>query len=54
MKPFEGAWPALATPFTPGGEVHLASLRGLIDYLIGKGIGGFYVCGSTGEGVYMT
>jgi N-acetylneuraminate lyase len=22
--------------------------------LLGKGIGGFYVCGSTGEGVYMT
>ncbi|MCC6168975.1 MAG: dihydrodipicolinate synthase family protein [Caldilineaceae bacterium] len=54
MTKFEGAWPALATPFTSGGEVNLTSLRGLVEYLIGKGIGGFYVCGSTGEGVYMT
>lgn len=54
MKAFEGAWPALSTPFTRDDQVNVPVLRGLVDYLIGKGIGGFYVCGSTGEGVFMT
>lgn len=53
MTTFSGAWPALATPFTDNYEVNVSVLRKLIDYLIGKRIGGFYVCGSTGEGVYM-
>jgi N-acetylneuraminate lyase len=42
------------TPFTADDQVNVPVLRGLVDYLIGKGIGGFYVCGSTGEGVYMS
>lgn len=54
MKSFEGAWPALATPFTRDNQVNVSVLRGFVDYLLGKGLGGFYVCGSTGEGVYMT
>lgn len=54
MSMFQGAWPALLTPFTAADEVNVPVLRGLVDYLIGKGIGGFYVCGSTGEGVYMS
>lgn len=54
MSMFQGAWPALLTPFTADDQVNVPVLRELTDYLIGKGIGGFYVCGSTGEGVYMT
>ena len=54
MSMFEGAWPALATPFTARGDVNTEVLRRLVEYLIGKGIGGFYVCGTTGEGVGMT
>ncbi|MEX1018815.1 MAG: dihydrodipicolinate synthase family protein [Litorilinea sp.] len=55
MSRFQGAWPALITPFTrDGGDVNVPMLRQLVDYLIGYGVGGFYVCGSTGEGVYMT
>ena len=54
MPKFSGAWPALATPFTDSNEVNTAVLRGLVDYLIDKRIGGLYVCGSTGEGVYMS
>jgi N-acetylneuraminate lyase len=54
MTLFEGAWPALLTPFTAQDTVNLPVLRRLVDYLIAKRIGGFYVCGSTGEGVYMT
>jgi N-acetylneuraminate lyase len=54
MSGFQGAWPALVTPFTRDDEVSAPVLRQLVDYLIGQGIGGFYVCGSTGEGVYMS
>lgn len=53
MKTFSGAWPALVTPFSDNSEVNIPVLRKLVDYLVGKRIGGFYVCGSTGEGVYM-
>lgn len=54
MSMFQGAWPALLTPFTADDQVNVPVLRALTDYLISKGIGGFYVCGSTGEGVYMS
>jgi N-acetylneuraminate lyase len=54
MKVFEGAWPALLTPFTAQDTVNVPVLRAVVDYLLGKGIGGLYVCGSTGEGVYMS
>ena len=54
MSRFQGAWPALLTPFTADNQVNVPVLRGLVDYLVGKGIGGFYVCGSTGEGIYMS
>jgi len=54
MSQFHGAWPALVTPFTADNQVNISVLRRLVDYLIERGSGGLYVCGSTGEGVYMT
>jgi len=54
MREFSGAWPALITPTTEDGSVNLEILPELTEYLIGKGIGGFYVCGSTGEGLWMS
>jgi N-acetylneuraminate lyase len=51
---YKGAWPALLTPFTADDQVNYPVLHGVVDYLLSKGIGGFYVCGSTGEGVYMS
>ena len=54
MRQFGGAWPALVTPFTKHDEVNVPVLRRIVDYLVDKGIGGLYVCGSTGEGVTMT
>ena len=54
MKAFSGAWPALLTPVDTSGSVDVAAARKLIDYLLGKGADGFYVCGSTGQGVYMS
>lgn len=54
MKQLHGAWPALVTPFTQTNEVNTPVLRRIVDYLVNKEIGGLYVCGSTGEGIYMT
>lgn len=54
MRQFQGAWPALVTPFTADNRVNIPVLRQLVDYLIDQGSGGLYVCGSTGEGIYMT
>ncbi len=51
---FHGAWPALLTPAAADGGVHEATLSDLTDALIAKGIGGLYLCGSTGEGVFMS
>jgi N-acetylneuraminate lyase len=54
MKVFRGVWPALVTPFDAGGAIDEQVLRCLVDYLVDKGVDGFYVCGSTGEGVLMS
>lgn len=51
---FHGAWPALITPTATDGEVNYHELRALVEYLIGKGASGLYVCGSTGEGLLLT
>lgn len=53
FKTFHGAWPALLTPTLPDGGVNLAMLREITDYMLSKGVGGLYLCGSTGEGVLM-
>ncbi len=53
MQMFNGVWPALLTPQTDDNEVNIDVLRQLVDYHIDKGVDGFYVGGSTGEGVFM-
>jgi N-acetylneuraminate lyase len=54
MQTFKGIWPALVTPFTAENTVSAPVMQSLVDYLLGKGVDGFYVCGSTGEGVLMS
>ncbi len=54
MSHLAGAWPALMTPRLANGQPNSRALRALIRYLLPKGIGGFYVNGSTGEGIYMS
>ena len=53
MFSFSGAWPALVTPFTVEDKVNVVVLRELVEYLLDKRVGGFYVCGGTGEGLFM-
>jgi N-acetylneuraminate lyase len=51
---FTGTFAALLTPFDRRGDVVEESLRGHVEWLIGKGIDGLYVCGNTGQGVYLS
>jgi N-acetylneuraminate lyase len=46
-------FPALVTPLTPEGKIDGASAERLIDHLYSRGVGGLYVTGSTGEGIYL-
>ncbi|MCP4166334.1 MAG: hypothetical protein GY759_10625 [Chloroflexi bacterium] len=54
MRTFSGAWPALITPFTDNDQVNEQVLQRMVEYLIEKGVGGFYLCGRTGEGPSMS
>lgn len=53
MNKFHGAWPALLSPHNDDGTIDVSALRKLVDYLLVQEVDGFYLCGSTGEGVYM-
>ncbi|MBN1875743.1 MAG: dihydrodipicolinate synthase family protein [Anaerolineae bacterium] len=54
MSKFRGIWPALLTPYDVQGDVNLPVLRELIEYLLDKQVDGFYVCGTTGEGLWLS
>lgn len=53
-KLFTGVWPALITPFTAENQIDAAVLRSIVNYHIEKGVSGFYVGGTTGEGIFMS
>jgi N-acetylneuraminate lyase len=54
MQTFSGTLPALVTPFTRTNQVNVTVLRELADHFIAKKINGMYLCGSTGEGAFMS
>ena len=45
--------PALVTPLLPDGRLDEQSAERLIDHLYEKGVGGLFVCGTTGEGIHL-
>ncbi len=51
---FSGVFPALLTPLTDQDLVDTAALCRLTEFLLGCGVHGFYLCGSTGEGLLLT
>ena len=53
-KRFKGVFCALFTPYSRKGEVELSVLGELVDHMRGAGIHGFYLCGTTGEGLLLT
>jgi N-acetylneuraminate lyase len=44
---------ATVTPFDESGDLDLARVGPMVDFLIASGVSGLYVCGSTGEGVSL-
>ncbi|MHB9070774.1 MAG: dihydrodipicolinate synthase family protein [Sedimentisphaerales bacterium] len=53
-KTFSGIIPALCTCFDNDGEVNYAETARLAKWLTQKGVGGFYLCGTTGSGLLLT
>lgn len=53
-SPLNGLIAATYTPMNDEGELNLAGIPALVEHLIGAGICGVYVCGSTGEGMSLT
>jgi len=49
-----GVLPALVTPFDAKGDVDIGVMERMVAYHLDKKVDGFYVCGSTGQGLYMT
>ena len=45
---FEGVIPAMLTPFDGSGEVNHTAIRSLIERLVGQGVNGLFICGTTG------
>ena len=54
MREMKGIFTALLTPFKEDYSINEASLKKLVEFNLEKGINGFYVGGSTGEGMVMT
>ncbi|MCD6364296.1 MAG: dihydrodipicolinate synthase family protein [Planctomycetes bacterium] len=51
---FKGTYAALWTPFDESDEVCESLLREHVEFLIGKGIDGLYVCGNSGQGLLLS
>jgi N-acetylneuraminate lyase len=54
MFKITGILPALLTPFDQEGNVNLTVMRDLIEWHITQGVSGFYILGSTGEGLLLS
>jgi 4-hydroxy-tetrahydrodipicolinate synthase len=45
----QGVWNIVPTPFTPDGELDVASLPTLVDFVVGTGVDGMTILGVMGE-----
>ena len=54
MKDLRGIYPALPTPMSGDGAVNYAALKNLVDFVIGQGVDGVYIGGSTAESFLLT
>jgi N-acetylneuraminate lyase len=54
MRHFSGIWPALITPFTQDKQVDTAALGRIVEYQVALGVDGFYICGNTGLGLFLS
>ncbi|MDR1629144.1 MAG: N-acetylneuraminate lyase [Oscillospiraceae bacterium] len=54
MKDFKGVFPALLTPFDAQGKINHSETARLVEYLLSKGVSGFYAGGSTAEAFLLS
>jgi dihydrodipicolinate synthase/N-acetylneuraminate lyase len=54
MPPFEGIYPAIATPMNPDGSFNETAFREIMEFNIQAGVGGFWVAGGNGESVLLS
>lgn len=54
LDKFKGLFSALLTPFDEKGNIKFDSIEKLVEFNIENGIDGFYVGGSTGEGLLLS
>ncbi|GAK51820.1 uncharacterized protein U14_03066 [Candidatus Moduliflexus flocculans] len=54
MKTLQGIIPALLTPFKEDGTLDAALLEKQVAYLADAGVDGFFINGTTGEGLYLS
>jgi len=54
IRAFKGVIPAVLTVFDKEENIDEIGMRQLVSFLIGKGVNGLYLTGSTGEGFTMT
>ena len=53
-RQFKGVFPAPPTPVTPDGRVNEPVFRALLEDNIAYGVDGFWIAGTTGEGLMLT
>ena len=54
LSKFKGLFSALLTPFNEDSSVNYDAMKKLVEFNLENGIDGFYVGGSTGEGLLLT
>ena len=54
QPPLRGLVAATTTPLAEDGSIKLGEIGPTMDRLLASGVRGFYVCGSTGEGMSLT
>ena len=54
MLKFHGIFPPIATPFDHRGDLYKIKVQHNVEKWNKTGLGGYVVCGSTGESVYLT
>lgn len=53
MNKFGGIYPALITPYRDDGKIDFDILQNLIEYTLAHGAEGYFICGTTGEFLYL-
>lgn len=54
FEPLHGLNTAIFTPLDSEGQLNLPAFEKLLEWQLSVGVTGFFVCGSTGEGLYLT